>query len=119
MATNGSNRGNSRSNGSNRVQSDQIEAKDTQMSETMTERLMFPLTATMKDELGKYAAEHGESIANVIRAAISQYIGCENPKTHQNRKYRDEAERIAAQRDRNKQKRALVRELLQKYNETH
>jgi hypothetical protein len=102
-----------------RSKTNQIETKGAKMSETMTEKQMFPLTATLKDQLGKYAAEHDQSVAEVIRQAIADKIGVKLEQTTQRRKYQSEAERIEAQRARTRAKRDLVRQLLSDYNKTH
>jgi predicted transcriptional regulator len=83
---------------------------------TQNAKLMFSLSESLKDALGEYAAEHELSDAAVIRQAIAQYIGFDlstvEKQPRSGRMYASVEERREAQKERNKEKRALVRELL-------
>ena len=89
----------------------------TNVSTAMTEKQMFPLTPELKQALGKYATEHNESVASVIRRAICKEIGLpiETATTSARRKYASVEERQAAQKARNAEKAALVKKLLAEY----
>jgi hypothetical protein len=84
----------------------------------MTEKQMFPLSAELKEALGKYASEHDESVASVIRRAICKELGLpvETVSTSGRRKYASVEERQAAQKARNAEKAALVKLLLAEHN---
>ena len=83
----------------------------------MDAKQMFPLSQSMKDALGQYASEQNMSIAAVIRTAIAKEIDYpldEEPSSSR-RKYASPEERKAAQKARNKEKAALVKQLLEEY----
>jgi len=78
----------------------------------MNAKLMFPLTEELKLALGKYAAQHNQSLAEVIREAIATKIGYKLEATQTHKKYASEAERIAAQKQRKADQKALIAKLL-------
>ena len=91
----------------------------TNVSTAMTEKQMFPLTPELKEALGKYASEHNESVASVIRRAICKELGLPiEQATSSRRKYATVEERQEAQKQRNKERAELVKKLLAEYRES-
>ena len=83
----------------------------------MEEKLMISLSKAMKDELGKYATARNTSIASVVRSAVAKEIKfdltAEPTTTH--KKYNSVEERKAAQQARDKERRELIKKLLNDY----
>ena len=86
------------------------------MAEELIDKQMFPISVEMKDALGQWATKQDISVAEAIRRAIAAQIGYDY--THKSgagapKKYANEEERKKAQRQREKDKRVLVRKLLE------
>jgi hypothetical protein len=84
---------------------------------SFTEKQMFPLSAQMKDALGTHATSKGKSVSDIIRTAIAKEIGYDLTQDanggRSNKKYASAEERIAAQKERQKEKNSLVKQLLE------
>ena len=81
----------------------------------MDAKMMFPLSQELKDAMGRYASQHDMSVALLIRECVATKIGYKLEATESHRKYASEAERIAAQKARNAEKKALAERLLKEY----
>lgn len=85
------------------------------MANELIDKMMFPISVEMKDELGQWATAHESSIAETIRRAIASYTGIEYTQKSgagAPKKYATVELRKAAQRTREKDKRVLVQKLL-------
>jgi hypothetical protein len=81
----------------------------------MDSKQMFPLSSALKLAMGKYASAHDMSVAQLIRESVAKTIGFNLEAVESHRKYASEAERIAAQRERNLAKKALEKKLYDEY----
>jgi hypothetical protein len=83
--------------------------------------LMFGLSQAMKDAVGEWASKNDRATAEVVRTAVAEYIGydmAKDPKKDRkgrNKKYNSVEERKAAQKDRDRENRRLVKELLERH----
>jgi len=82
--------------------------------------IMFHLPIEMKVALEKAATEKGMSTTAYVRGVLADNVGYKLPPSAArggNRKYASPEERIAAQRARDKERRALIKNLLAEYRE--
>lgn len=81
----------------------------------MDAKQMFPLSTELKEAMGRYATQHNMSVAQLIRQCVSKEIGYKLEEVEAHRKYASDAERIAAQKARNADKKALEKKLYDEY----
>jgi hypothetical protein len=81
----------------------------------MNAKQMFPLTSDLKDAMGKYATQHDMSVAQLIRECVAERIGYELEAVETHRKYASQEERVAAQKIRNAERKALADRLVKEY----
>jgi hypothetical protein len=82
--------------------------------------LMFHLPLEMKVALEKAATAEGKSTTAYVRGALADLVGYTLPPAMERgggRKYASPEERIAAQKARDKERRALIKNLLAEYRE--
>jgi hypothetical protein len=80
---------------------------------------MFPLSQALKDAMGKYAAAHDMSVAELIRKSVAKVIGFKLEPTETHRKYATVEERVEAQKERTAERRALEKKLYDDYMRDH
>jgi ribosomal protein L14E/L6E/L27E len=88
------------------------------MSGEVKVSIMFHLPLEMKVELERAAAAEGVSTTAFVRNVLAEKVGFALPAAAArggNRKYASAEERIAAQRERDKERRALIKNLLSEY----
>jgi len=78
----------------------------------MDAKLMFPLSTELKNAIGVYATAHNMSLAEVIRESVAKTIGFKLEAVQSHKKYASEADRIAAQKQRKADQKALIAKLL-------
>jgi hypothetical protein len=69
--------------------------------------------------MGKYASAHDMSVAELIRTSVAAVIGFKLEPTETHRKYASEEDRVAAQKVRNAEKKALEKKLYDEYMRSH
>src|SRR5712691_2278632 len=81
--------------------------------------IMFSLSGRFKDYAGKWAQLHGRHLAEVARAAVAVYVvydlASEPSLRKKSRKYATPEDRKEAQQKRERDKRDLVRRLMNAY----
>jgi len=89
------------------------------MSGDVKASLMFHMPVEMKAELENAARAAGQSTTAFVRDALADKIGYDLPPATSRggggRKYASPEERIAAQKDRDKARRALIKNLMDEY----
>jgi hypothetical protein len=94
---------------------------DTTNSTSNKVTLMVTMSSGLKEAIGAYAASVDRSMADVVREMLAEAVGYNldgEPKSAGRRatKYATPEERKAAQKERERQKRELVRRLLDEHN---
>jgi hypothetical protein len=77
---------------------------------------MFQIGDNLKTALDQYCGKHNVSRASVIRTAIAKYIEFDlanEVRPDRKRLYENTEARVAAQRERNREQRAAMRQLLE------
>lgn len=86
------------------------------LSHEPTVARLIRMPKSLSDAIRTRAGQDNLTDTQVVRAALSTYLGIPDPTTHGNTRYHNEHERVAARRTRQKARRDLARELTRSYS---